>query len=335
MMSENQAYGQLRNAIEDAVGRKMKTPKDFEFLSQTIFEKTHQSISPSTLKRFWGYIQQYASIRVSTLDLLAQFIDYRDYDAFCQTLTDTPVMSSATTEPQSVPADEPSAPADEPSAPADDPSAPADEPSAPVRNRLLLFAAVLLALLVVGAAVLWTGVLNRSAVVSSASGGHCLLKRGQIFETYSDYLRLFGITTSERFWDQPLPHHKGIIIWGPEFHHPQWHNDGERDSLMPTITEWWSPADTTATDVECCSFDSSATNSSDIAAIRNEHLYFTVMRTNELRITFMKNLTDTGYVFLGVYRTDLAQSDSTHVVWERVADECDLSNLDYLEQLRN
>ena len=49
----------------------------------------------------------------------------------------------------------------------------------------------------------------------------------------------------------------------------------------------------------------------------------------------MKNLTDTGYVFLGVYRTDLDQSDSTHVVWERVADECDLNNLAYLKQLRH
>ncbi len=327
-MSENQSYGQLRNAIEDAVGRKMKSPKDFEILSQAIFEKTRQSISTSTLKRFWGYLQQYASIRVSTLDLLAQFIDYKDYDDFCQTLADTPVMPSATTEPQFVPADEPSLPADEP-------SVPADEPSAPVRNRLLLFAAVLFTLLVVGAVALRTGVLNSSAVVSSASGGHCLLKRGQIFETYSDYLQLFGITTSEHFWDQPLPHHEGIIIWGPEYHHPQWHNEGQRDSLMPTITEWWSPADTTVTSGEGCSLDSSATYSSDIAAIRNEHLYFTVMRTNELRITFMKNLTDTGYVFLGVYRTDLAQSDSTHLVWERVADECDLSNLSYLQQLRH
>jgi len=59
------------------------------------------------------------------------------------------------------------------------------------------------------------------------------------------------------------------------------------------------------------------------------------MRTNELRITFMKNLTDTGYVFLGVYRTDLDRSDSTHIVWERVAKECDIANLAYLEQLRH
>lgn len=32
------------------------------------------------------------------------------------------------------------------------------------------------------------------------------------------------------YWNQPLPHHEGIIIWGPEDHNPQWHNEGDRDS---------------------------------------------------------------------------------------------------------
>ena len=70
-------------------------------------------------------------------------------------------------------------------------------------------------------------------------------------------------------------------------------------------------------------------------AARNGALHFTAARTRELRITFMKNLSDTGYVFLGVYRMNEAQSDSTRVVWERVANECNLLHLDYLEELRN
>ena len=93
---------------------------------------------------------------------------------------------------------------------------------------------------------------------------------------------------------------------------------------MPTITEWWTPTD---------SLDEAERRV--LTTERNGHLYFTVMRTNELRITFMKNLVDTSYVFLGIYRTDLQQSDSTHVVWERVVDECNLSNLGYLQQLRH
>ncbi|MBR1521868.1 MAG: hypothetical protein IJ635_11610 [Bacteroidaceae bacterium] len=89
-MSENTEFEQLRNAIETAVDRKMKSPRDFDFLAQAIFEKLHQSISTSTLKRFWGYLPQYATIRTSTLDLLSQFVDYKDWETFCQAQSPTP-----------------------------------------------------------------------------------------------------------------------------------------------------------------------------------------------------------------------------------------------------
>jgi len=292
----------LRHAIEDAVGRKMKTPRDFDFLADAIFEKLHQSLSASTLKRFWGYLPQYSSIRVSTLDLLAQFVDYKDWDSFCEEIQAGKGGSETEgclTSPTS-----------------------SEKPRH--RRTALYLAAVLGILLVVGTLFLFRALSTANGSKSDIDSAY-LLKRGQVFATCSDYLRLFGITNQDHYWDQPLPHHEGIVVWGPEYHHPQWHNDGDRDLLMPTITEWWEPADSTTDEKE----------RELLMAERNNHLYFTVMRTNELRITFMKNLIDTSYVFLGVYRADQEHSDSTHVVWERVADECDLSNLAYLEQLRH
>jgi len=80
----NQAIEQLRAAVEAAEGMRMKSPKDFEILHQHIFEKIHQSISTSTLKRVWGYMSGYSSVRPHTLDLLARYIDYRDFDDFCE-----------------------------------------------------------------------------------------------------------------------------------------------------------------------------------------------------------------------------------------------------------
>ncbi len=56
---------------------------------------------------------------------------------------------------------------------------------------------------------------------------------------------------------------------------------------------------------------------------------------NDIRLTFMKSLKDTTYTFLGAYRFSLTLSDTTHIVWERVAEDVDLAHLDYLEQLRN
>ena len=72
-----------------------------------------------------------------------------------------------------------------------------------------------------------------------------------------------------------------------------------------------------------------------MVVMRNRDKYYHELRLNEVRVTFIKNLTDTGYVFLGIYRLSLEQSDTTRCVWERVADDCDLNRLDYLEELRN
>lgn len=146
-----------------------------------------------------------------------------------------------------------------------------------------------------------------------------ILRQGDKFETYHDYLKLFGITDTTTYWGKVLPHHPMIVIWGPVYHHPQWHNEGDVEQMMPTITEWWEPEGT----------DTALVN------MRNLDKYYHELRTNEVRLTFMKNLIDSSYTFLGVYRLSLTQSDSTRCVWERVADKCDLNHLEYVEELRN
>lgn len=287
----------------------MKSPKDFEVLHQHIFEKIHQSISTSTLKRVWGYMSGYSSVRPHTLDLLARYIDYRDFEDFCEQQGSPSTFSN------------PSKKEEKPWSP---PSEGLGEVSLLRKSTLRYGLGVLL--LLIGSAIAVVsyhlGHRQQPPVPTSETAAY-IIRQGQIFPHTDDYLQLFGITSAEHPWDVSLPHHQGIIIWGPEYQHSQWHNDGDRDLMMPTITEYWEPAEDERDQV----------TAHEIAA-RNESLYFTVARTNELRITFMKNLTDTGYVFLGIYRMDTAQSDSTHVVWERVADSLNLLHLDYLEQLR-
>ena len=112
-------------------------------------------------------------------------------------------------------------------------------------------------------------------------------------------LRLFGIHDSATYWGRVLPHHPNVVVWGPEYQHPCWHNEGNRDSMMPTITERWAPANTDSTMITMRNRD------------KNRH----ELRLNEVRITFMKNLVDTGYVFLGVYRLSKEKSDSTQCVF--------------------
>ena len=72
----------LRNEIEVAIHRRLTTPKDFEALREMIFLRLHILVSATTLKRIWGYIDDSVSTRRSTLDILARYIGYADFDAY-------------------------------------------------------------------------------------------------------------------------------------------------------------------------------------------------------------------------------------------------------------
>ena len=80
----NQNIEKLRRTIETQAEREMRTPKDFDFLSERIFEKVHQTVSPTTLKRMWGYLSEAVAPRISTLNILSQFVGFDDWESFCQ-----------------------------------------------------------------------------------------------------------------------------------------------------------------------------------------------------------------------------------------------------------
>ena len=77
---------ELRKELERSLGKKLKTPADFEFCVGAIWERLHQNISPTTLKRMWGYIEGADTTRLSTLNLLSHYLGYSDWDGFCRHL---------------------------------------------------------------------------------------------------------------------------------------------------------------------------------------------------------------------------------------------------------
>jgi len=290
----------LKAAVELKCGRKILTPKDFYFLSTYIVEQQHETVSVSTLKRLWGYIQTSSVPRRSTLNVLSRLLGFPDWDTFCLNAQNLGQLDSPTSS------------QDKPTGPS------------PSKTRWYWFSFVFaMSVLVIGGILF----LMRSAPFQP-SGKALLLRSGQTFTSSSDYLRLFGITDDSHPWSQPLPHHHGIIVWGPEYHHPEWHNEGNADSLMPTITEYWTPGGDDETPQH-------------LVSARNADNYLRATTFNELRVTFMKGIgrnqtaDDSTYTFLGIYRLNREQSDSLHLVWQRVAEECDLTKLDYLEQLRH
>lgn len=76
-----QLKASLRNEAEKVVGREMKTPKDFAFLSDEIFRITHKHLSDFTLKRFWGYIDR-GSCNKTTLNILSDYAGYGDWNGY-------------------------------------------------------------------------------------------------------------------------------------------------------------------------------------------------------------------------------------------------------------
>lgn len=72
----------LRQLVEESADHAVATSNDFIFLSGEIRGRLNENISVSTLKRLWGYVDGYASVRQSTLDILARFVGFPDWETF-------------------------------------------------------------------------------------------------------------------------------------------------------------------------------------------------------------------------------------------------------------
>lgn len=200
--------------IEESVGRKMNTPKDFDFLAEQIFGKIHEKVSPTTLKRIWGYVSESSTPRLSTLDILAQFVDFKDWETFRQQES-SPIAPAA----------------------------------APIKHSFLSWStlssiAVIIVTLLLGGIIFWSSFKSKETLLDDKkSSGEAMkdyvLKRGDRFDEPQDYLELFGIHDLDFFWGREIPGYPGIYIWGPEYGNPMWGNKGDSAAMMPTITVHW------------------------------------------------------------------------------------------------
>ena len=74
----------LKQEVERTFGHQLKEARDFEELSHLLLSHTRERLSPTTLKRFWGYLKnEEVQTRPHTLDVMARFVGYKDYEDFC------------------------------------------------------------------------------------------------------------------------------------------------------------------------------------------------------------------------------------------------------------
>lgn len=75
-------FERLKLEVETLVGRSIKSPKDFDFLSRQIHGYTKETVSVSTLKRMWGYVSSTSKPSLFNLDLLSRMVGYPSWTAF-------------------------------------------------------------------------------------------------------------------------------------------------------------------------------------------------------------------------------------------------------------
>lgn len=82
MKEVDEKIKELCRRVEETAGMVAVKSKDFERLVVTIYDRTGTLLSPTTLKRVWGYLNEPTVTRRSTLDLLAQYCGWHSYGEF-------------------------------------------------------------------------------------------------------------------------------------------------------------------------------------------------------------------------------------------------------------
>ena len=81
--------------VEKAYVKPLNSSTDFEELSIQLKYKLGMSVSSSTLKRLWGYVNDAHSPRPQTLDVLARYLGHADFKDFCMWLKHTTAYNSS------------------------------------------------------------------------------------------------------------------------------------------------------------------------------------------------------------------------------------------------
>lgn len=81
-MCKNLALQSLIQTTNRNFGHTPKTPTDFNELSLMVKKKTGSSISQSSLKRIWGYVNYSNFPSPNTLNILSRFNDFEDWEDF-------------------------------------------------------------------------------------------------------------------------------------------------------------------------------------------------------------------------------------------------------------
>lgn len=80
------AKEEIIRLIRERVNVPFNKSVDFEILAQSIKDKTGEGLGTNTLKRLFGYKTRHVEPRHTTMDVIARYLDYPDYDNLLMTI---------------------------------------------------------------------------------------------------------------------------------------------------------------------------------------------------------------------------------------------------------
>ena len=83
--------------IEDKMQKSIRYASDYDYLSYDIEKSTGKNISTNTLKRLLGYMEGVKAPRLYTLDVVAEYLGYVDWDDLNQKVLSNDSSSSFST----------------------------------------------------------------------------------------------------------------------------------------------------------------------------------------------------------------------------------------------
>ncbi|MCH5318849.1 MAG: hypothetical protein J1E38_03975 [Paramuribaculum sp.] len=79
---------EILKRIKEKAGVAMNKSSDFDILAQSIKDRTNESLGVNTLKRLFGYKTEKVVPRLSTMDIIAQYLGSSDYETLIKELGD-------------------------------------------------------------------------------------------------------------------------------------------------------------------------------------------------------------------------------------------------------
>lgn len=87
---------EIKELLKQKSGRDLTSPADCDYIALDIFSVTNEHIGVNTLKRLLGFLDENREARISTLNIIARYLGYPDWEALSKADVSNSTFDNAT-----------------------------------------------------------------------------------------------------------------------------------------------------------------------------------------------------------------------------------------------